>query len=351
MTGPHPGSVLPAVRQLDLVCPSCHGDLSVSSDAYHCAPCNRAYAVFLGIPDFRLFADPYLSFADDARRAEMVASLLEGHSLEALLERYWSVSDVTPPALRKRFIRSALLSERRSESFLDRLPANENSSLLDVGSGTAGLLLAAARRGYRVAGVDIAMRWLQVSRRRFIDAGANQPALICACSDSLPFRNNSFDRVTSISTLEFAREARAQIAEAARVLKDDGTHLISTVNRYSLAYDPYAYLRFIGFLPRQWQAPYVGWRRGTEWRISELSFRELDRILKKAFGRREYRLPDFDDDSLSAFSASVQWQARIYRRARTLPVLRSFLKRFGLGWEIILRDPIDESLLKSPNAG
>ncbi|HUF19059.1 MAG TPA: methyltransferase domain-containing protein [Thermoanaerobaculia bacterium] len=340
MTVSHPNGVLPAVRQLDFVCPSCRGELSVASDAYRCDSCARDYPVLLGIPDFRLFPDPYLAFEDDAAKAEMVASLLDSHTLETLLERYWSVSDVTPPELRKLYIRSAMLSERRSEGFLNRLPANGNGSLLDVGSGTGGLLLAAARRGFQVAGVDIAMRWLQVSRRRFMDAGKEPPALVCACAESLPFRDEAFDRVTSISTLEFASEAESQIAEAARILKSDGAHLVSTVNRHSLAADPYAYLRFVGFLPRRWQAQYVGWRRSTQWRIRELSLSELDGLARRSFRMRDYYLPDVDELALAAFPASTRMQVRLYRKAKALPVFGSLLKRFGPGWEAVLRDKI-----------
>jgi len=212
-------------------------------------------------------------------------------------------------------------------------------TLLDIGSGTGGLLLAASGRGDRVVGVDIAMRWLQVSRRRFMDAGVDPPPLVCACAEALPFREGAFDRVTSVSTLEFTRDARAAVHEAARVLKEDGTHLVTSVNRHSLAYDPYAYLRFVDFLPRSLQERYVDWRKGAQWRIKEMSFTELDATLKEAFRSRVYQLPDVDDGSLQAFSTSVQRQTRLYRRAKRIPLLRRFLEYFGPGWEVVLREP------------
>jgi len=340
----HPEGVLPSVHELDLVCPACHHELTIEANAYHCVACKRNYGVFEGIPDFRLFADPYLRFHEDALRAKMVVSLLAEHSLADLLERYWSVSDITPAELRVRFIRSALLSEVRSERFLNALSLSDNvGRLLDVGSGTGGLLLAASHRAVRVVGVDIAMRWLQVSRRRFMDAGVDPPPLLCACAEALPFREGAFDRVTSVSTLEFTRDVRASISEAARVVSKNGTYLVTTVNRHSLSYDPYAYLRFVGFLPRSLQGWYVQWRKGTEWRIKEMSFAELDGALKEGFRRRDYQLPDVDDVSLQSFSASVQRQARLYRRAKRVPLLRRVLRYFGPGWEVLLREPIAKS--------
>lgn len=53
-----------------LACPSCSGELLLSSGAYTCRDCTRAYPIRYGIPDFRLEPDPYISYADEIRKIE-----------------------------------------------------------------------------------------------------------------------------------------------------------------------------------------------------------------------------------------------------------------------------------------
>ena len=47
------------------VCPACKGPLTVSPVAYACDRCPRTYPIVLGIPDFRLETDPFITIADD----------------------------------------------------------------------------------------------------------------------------------------------------------------------------------------------------------------------------------------------------------------------------------------------
>jgi ubiquinone/menaquinone biosynthesis C-methylase UbiE len=296
-----------------------------------------------GIPDFRVFPDSYLNFEEDRQRTEYVLAGLEQYDLRGLLEYYWSVSDITPPVLRAKFVRSALLGENRARRVLRvledgtfRQPVTARR-VLEIGSGTGNFLIVAARRYEQVVGIDVAMRWLHVSRRRFLDAGLPVPPLVCCCAEHLPFPDGMFDLAVCCSTLEFTRDQDQVLAEAARVLTSKGALYLDTVNRFSIAQNPYAYLWGVGFLPRAWQAKYVRWRRQASFEnIRLLSLRELRQLAGKHFGRVEVALPDIDNEALRSLPRLTRLQVGVYRRLKKLPVFRHVLHWVGPQWDILL---------------
>ena len=265
----HPTSVLLALREIPIVCPLCKQPLSAREQTYCCSPCGKTYPLHAGIPDFRVFPDPYLAMEEDRERTEFVLEALERLDFPSLLEAYWGVSDVTPEELRGKFIRSAMLGEKKAMRILDLLRGKEfdndsiaTHSVLEIGCGTGGFLATAMARFQTVVGIDIGMRWLHVSRRRFMDKGLDVPALVCCCAEHLPFPHGTFDQIVCSATLEFARDQDRVLSECARTMSVTGSAYFSTVNRFSLAQDPYVYLWGLGFLPRSWQARYVRYRRG-----------------------------------------------------------------------------------------
>jgi ubiquinone/menaquinone biosynthesis C-methylase UbiE/uncharacterized protein YbaR (Trm112 family) len=339
-------SALPARNTVALVCPKCRGPLTEVVDAFRCDPCGTDYPLHAGIPDFRLFPDPYLNWEEDRNRTNFVLQALPRLSLPDLLQHYWGVSDVTPEALRGNFIRSVLLGERKAERIVRLLGETETvkgarwGRALEVGSGTGNFLAVAARTCDRVVGVDIAMRWLHVSRRRFLDKKVETPTLVCGCAEHLPFPDKYFELVVCNATLEFARDQDRLFAECARVLKDDGIVYISTVNRFSLTQDPYVYLWGVGLLPRALQAPYVRWRRDASYEnIRLLSLRELKRMAARYFARRDVALPDIDDISLGQFPWMKRLQVRIYRALKQVPLLKHVLLWVTPQWDVTLRAP------------
>lgn len=341
-SGKCPDSLLPSLRSTPFICPLCHKEPDVLRDAYHCSPCGKAYPLHGGIPDFRVFPDPFLDFQEDHDRTEAVLGALDHHDLESLLEYYWSMSDITPEALRVKFIRSAMLGEQRAQRTLRILDDGNSKELLaakkvlEIGSGTGNFLAVAGPKCEQVVGIDIAMRWLHVSRRRFMDLSIPVPPLVCCCAEHLPFPDEMFDLIISSGTLEFVSDQNKTLSECARCMKDDGSLLINTVNRFSIAQDPYAYLWGVGFLPRSLQAQYVRWRRNAVYDNTRLlSFRELDLMAAKYFSKRTFFLPDIDDSSLNRFPSHTRLQVQIYRVLKRAPVSPLLLKWFGPGWDAI----------------
>lgn len=335
-----PQNILPSLREVQFVCPKCRGKLDVIENSYECAVCEKKYLLHDGIPDFRVFPDPFLTYEEDYARTEIVLVALEKFNLEKLLEHYWSFSDITPPALRPKFVRSAVLGEHRARRTLEILENNIESPIkkvLEIGSGTGNFLAVAAPRYEQIIGIDIAMRWLHLSRRRFMDKGLDAPPLVCCNAEFLPFADDSFDLVACSSTLEFVRDQPKVLAECARTVNENGILYINSVNRFSVAKDPYAYLWAVGFLPRKFQARYVKWRRGASYEnVKTLSFRELNRLADEHFSVKKFALPDVAPSALKEFSFATRLQINAYRFLKKMPLFPYLFKRIGPGWDAIL---------------
>ena len=109
----------------------------------------------------------------------------------------------------------------------------EGELVLDISCGTGNYSLELKRRGARVIGLDISSEMLSIAKRKaekeglkidFIRADAAMP----------PFKDNSFDLITSILILEFADKPDKMIEGWKNLLKPDGRIVIGFLNRYSL---------------------------------------------------------------------------------------------------------------------
>lgn len=243
-----------------LVCPRCRVDLEGSLTAgLHCRRCEHDYPVVAGIADLRLEPDRYLSLADDRAKAEALAALPGGFA--DVLAAYWRQTPEVPARLAAHYVERALDAARRADAHLERLGSGP-TNVLDVGCGTGGMLIAAARRGIVPVGVDIALRWLVVARRALLEEGID--ALVVAADGArLPFRRQSFDLVTCIEALEHTADQRGLVHACLAAARPEGHAYLVTANRFSLAPDPTLALWGTGLLPRRVSPGYVRWRRGT----------------------------------------------------------------------------------------
>lgn len=327
---------------LGLVCPACRTPLLEGRDDWCCPACPRRFPSHHGIPDLRLAGDAYLSLEQDRARADLVVAAFEGHDLRGLLEHYWSRSAETPAALRARFVASALRASLRARHLVACLRAEgflvPTARVLEVGSGTAAFLTEATPHAQEVIGLDLALRWLHVGRRRLLDAGVAKPALVGGAGEALPFEDRRFDLVVCVATLEFTRDPDRVLAECARVLRPGGTLVLNTVNRFSLLLEPHVGLWGVGFLPRAWQAPYVRWRgRGDFSGVTLLARRELQRLASRHF--ENAILAPADLPEALGRGKAARLALRGYGHLRDLAPSRFLLRRLGPEWDARLRKP------------
>nr|MDP9177007.1 class I SAM-dependent methyltransferase [Gemmatimonadota bacterium] len=203
---------------VELVCPACRTNLDQEdADSLRCAACERTFPILLGIPDLRLWPDPYVAFEEDRAIGLRLARECAHLSFPEAVEHYYRMTGRVPPFQARRFARGLTAATARAAAQLDHwetlaTDSSERTALLEIGCGTAGLLQIASARYRETAGIDIAFRWLVLAGKRLADAGVAVP-LICACAEALPFRDGVFTRVVADSSVEHLRDQRRALQE------------------------------------------------------------------------------------------------------------------------------------------
>jgi 2-polyprenyl-3-methyl-5-hydroxy-6-metoxy-1,4-benzoquinol methylase/uncharacterized protein YbaR (Trm112 family) len=112
-----------------------------------------------------------------------------------------------------------------------RLPPTRDKMMLDIGCSWGRWSVAAARKGYRVVGIDPSLSAVMAAKRI-----AKQLNLaieyICADARYLPFRGGSFDAAFSYSVIQHFNkaDARRTFEEIGRILTPLGSCLIQMPN-------------------------------------------------------------------------------------------------------------------------
>jgi SAM-dependent methyltransferase len=318
---------------VEICCPVCRQDLAQSGAALDCAGCGRRFPVIAGIPDLRVFPDPYIGLADDRRKGELLAARLDQETFETLIDFYYSNTSVVPPQHARLYKRGLLAGPARAAAALHswepEAEAPEHGRLLEIGCGTGPLLLAAAQRGYRAVGVDIAFRWLVVAKKRLAEAGVEIP-LICACAEALPFPDEAFDRVAIDSAIEVVADQSRAMRESHRVLGPEGRLFIATPNRFSLGPDPHLGVPAGGFWPKHLLAAVARRQGAIPPKRNLLWVRSLSRLIRSAgFSGARLGLPRIADAQLRDLNAALRTAVRLYRAAQQVPITRPCLYLLG----------------------
>jgi len=109
-----------------------------------------------------------------------------------------------------------LLAETQERLIASFLAPVENSTVLDVGTGTGRAAIALARRGARVTGVDASREMLDVAERRAHEAGV-AVAFLRGDAHALDFPDRTFDAVVCLRVLMHTPDWRQSLAELCRV--------------------------------------------------------------------------------------------------------------------------------------
>ncbi|MDE3090709.1 MAG: class I SAM-dependent methyltransferase, partial [Chloroflexota bacterium] len=229
-------------------------------EAYYCVRDQRAFSVTLGIPDFRVFPDGASKSDPREERVVRLAEEYPRRTFAELVEFYYRISPEIRPDLAESQIRHLLSGPVRAEIALRDIQRQSQispqDSFLEIGCGSGGFLVAASRAFDQVIGLDIALWWLLLAKKRLEEEG--RPAtLICAFAECLPFPNDSFQLVVGSDVIEHTPKQVELMREAHRVLASDGALFLATPNRWSLAPEPHVKVWGVGFLPKAWRAPYV----------------------------------------------------------------------------------------------
>jgi SAM-dependent methyltransferase/uncharacterized protein YbaR (Trm112 family) len=315
------------VLPVALVCPVCREALEHGDHGLACDPCDRVFPVIDGIPDLRVAPDPWIGLEDDRAKALRVLDEAEGLDFEGHVRAYWQLTPATATYQAERFVQHVLSAASRSHEWLSGHECEAGPGgrpWLDLGCGTADLAEAAGDR--TVVGVDIAMRWLVIARRRLLDRGL--PAhLVCANAEALPFGPASFSRALSLGMVEHCENFETVAGEAHRVLSPGAAFHLRTTNRFSILPEPHVGLWGVGFLPRDWADGYVRARGGQGYAHHRPpSARDLRRGLAGAgFESISVGAGRTLATEVAASGAAVRLTAPLYEALRGAPVLGSVL--------------------------
>jgi len=123
-----------------------------------------------------------------------------------------------------------LVKKYESELLLNLLNPAPGEIILDAGCGTGVFTLDILSRGPNVIGLDVSLPMLkragEKTRRYWFRT-------VLGDMLNLPFPEKSFDRVISVTALEFIEDARGALRELFRVTKRGGCIVAATLNSLS----------------------------------------------------------------------------------------------------------------------
>jgi ubiquinone/menaquinone biosynthesis C-methylase UbiE len=104
----------------------------------------------------------------------------------------------------------------------------EGKKVLDIGCGPGQLLVELSKDGpQELCGVDIDGKFLRVAAMELKSRNIHDVKLIIADAIKLPFSDEHFDIVISFLTLPYVKDDKKALTEFSRVVKRDGTLVIS----------------------------------------------------------------------------------------------------------------------------
>ncbi|MCG0278571.1 MAG: class I SAM-dependent methyltransferase [Thermanaeromonas sp.] len=121
-----------------------------------------------------------------------------------------------------------LVDKIEKEAIYQYLQPEPGLEILDVGCGTGNLSLELARMGVRVTGIDISQPMLDKARFKAEREGLTVK-FVLADARKLPFGDETFDAVVSVTALEFVPDLREALEEAYRVLKPGGRLVVGVI--------------------------------------------------------------------------------------------------------------------------
>jgi ubiquinone/menaquinone biosynthesis C-methylase UbiE len=123
-----------------------------------------------------------------------------------------------------------LVKKYESALLLELLNPQPGERILDVGCGTGVFTQDVLACGAIVTGIDLSVPMLQRAIERTGDAGFTG---LCADMCALPFPDDSFDKVFSMTAIEFVADAGRAVAELDRVARKGGCVVVTTLNSLS----------------------------------------------------------------------------------------------------------------------
>ncbi len=120
-----------------------------------------------------------------------------------------------------------LIRQYEGELILEMLKPGRGETILDVGCGTGVFTRDIISAGSYVVGLDSSLPMLQRAGRKL----KRHPfRVVQGDMRDLPFDENRFDKVVSVTAIEFIEDGRSAVAELFRVTKAGGIVVVASLN-------------------------------------------------------------------------------------------------------------------------
>ena len=123
-----------------------------------------------------------------------------------------------------------LVKKVEGELLLGFIKPTPGDLILDAGCGTGVFTLDLLHLGCHIIGIDLSMPMLVRAKQK---AHGYPFRIVLADLLNLPFSENSFDKVISVTALEFIEDGKRAIEELFRVTKREGSLVVATLNSLS----------------------------------------------------------------------------------------------------------------------
>jgi ubiquinone/menaquinone biosynthesis C-methylase UbiE len=124
----------------------------------------------------------------------------------------------------------ALVKKYETELILDLLEPKQGEIILDAGCGTGVFTLDILSSSSKVTGVDISLPMILHAGKKLKGFPFQ---MVLADIFNLPFPESSFDKVVSVTALEFIEDAKGAVEELFRVTQRGGGIVVATLNSLS----------------------------------------------------------------------------------------------------------------------
>lgn len=160
----------------------------------------------------------------------------------------------------------------------------ENKKVLEIGSGYGQFLtFSLAKKNINIFGVEPSSTVVpggryEIARDLLKSKSIDEARLVASCGETLPFADNSFDRVLCLSVLEHVVDPQKVIAEATRVLRPGGIALFDVPN-YNFIYEGHYRIFWIPGMNKSIAKFYVRFLGRNPDYIDELNFITRKKII------------------------------------------------------------------------
>lgn len=124
----------------------------------------------------------------------------------------------------------AMVKYYESKLLLEMLQPKADELILDIGCGTGIFTLDVLASGTNIVGLDISHPMLVQAEKETAEYSFQG---VIGNMTELPFTNDSFDKVFSMTALEFVADAELAVNEMQRVARPGGTVVVTTLNSLS----------------------------------------------------------------------------------------------------------------------